>query len=128
MNGTVIGIAALLLTVTTMTFWIRALRRVAVPENNLGYVLAFLLAATLAIVSLSNNPGWIGGTASVFSVLVALFFMGTKAIGRQIVRTDAIQVGSVIPEFVSVDEHGKSFNSQTLAGSPVLIKFFRGHW
>jgi peroxiredoxin len=50
------------------------------------------------------------------------------SISRQQLGDDAIAVGSTIPSFTATDEHGKIFDSQSLAGQPVLIKFFRGHW
>ena len=40
----------------------------------------------------------------------------------------AIQVGDVLPSFEGIDEFGESFNSESLQGQLVLIKFFRAHW
>jgi hypothetical protein len=128
MHATALGICALLLTLGAGTFWIRALRRVAVPKNRAVFLTAFLLAGVLGVAALLQGAGWVGGVPAVFSIVVALFFMLTVAIGNQKTAASAIRVGDAIPAFTAVDEHGQTFNSQTLAGNPVLIKFFRGHW
>jgi peroxiredoxin len=59
---------------------------------------------------------------------VSAFFLFSIAIGDQKLADDAIQVGATIPAFTATDEHGHTFDSQSLAGHPVLIKFFRAHW
>lgn len=128
MDGTFLGVAALLLTVTAMTLWIRALRAVAVPTNRIGYMAAFGVAAGLAIAALGAGAGWVGGISALLSILVAVFFFYTKSIGLQVVDDEAIQVGSAIPAFTAIDEHGQIFDSQELSGHSVLLKFFRGHW
>ena len=43
-------------------------------------------------------------------------------------QEDTIKVGDTIPAFSGVDDQGTPFNSSSLAGKRVLIKFFRGHW
>jgi len=37
-------------------------------------------------------------------------------------------VGDQIPYFTAIDDEGVRFESDALAGTPVLIKFFRAHW
>ncbi|MFT5482246.1 MAG: hypothetical protein ACI9GW_000895 [Halieaceae bacterium] len=128
MLATALAIAALLLTLATGTFWVRALIRVALPTNRSYFLVMFLLAGALGAVALAIGPGWIGGVLAGFSVFVALFFAFTLVIGDQKVGADVIHVGASLPKFSAVDEHGETFNSVTLAGNTVLIKFFRGHW
>lgn len=128
MQATALAVAALLLTLGAGTFWVRALRRVALPANRSYFLGVFLLAGVLGVIALVQGPGWIGAVPAVFSILVALFFALTIAIGDQKVGADAIAIGASLPAFTAVDEHGETFNSVTLAGNPVLIKFFRGHW
>ena len=68
------------------------------------------------------------GRLIVRKIVSALFFSLTFAIGGQFVGPDAIAVGATLPTFTAIDEHGETFDSLSLAGSPVLIKFFRGLW
>jgi len=37
-------------------------------------------------------------------------------------------VGDTIPYFVAIDDESNRFTSDSLYGTPVLIKFFRAHW
>ena len=128
MQANALGIFALLITLGAGTLWIRALRRVALPKNRAAFLFTFLLAGALGTLALVQGTGWIGGVCSGFSIFVALFFLLTVAIGKQRTGAEVIRVGDLIPAFTAVDEHGENFDSLGLAGSPVLIKFFRGHW
>ena len=128
MNATMLGMSALVLTLVSVVLWIRAVRNVSLPENRSGYMIALVLAGVLGIVALSQSPGWLVGVPAVFSIIIALFFSLTFAIGGQFVGSDATAVGATLPTFTAIDEHGETFDSLSLAGNPVLIKFFRGHW
>ena len=66
--------------------------------------------------------------AAVLSIVIGSFFPFSVAIGRQEVAANGIQVGDTIPHFTAVDEHGQLFDSESLHGQVVLMKFFRGHW
>jgi cytochrome oxidase Cu insertion factor (SCO1/SenC/PrrC family) len=56
------------------------------------------------------------------------FFTVLVAISRQRVGPGAIQVGATLPDFEATDEEGQPFRLSRLAGQPILLKFFRGHW
>jgi cytochrome oxidase Cu insertion factor (SCO1/SenC/PrrC family) len=93
---------------------------------------AYLGLASLAVVGISSHL-WIRALKRVAipknrAVFASTFFLLTVAIGSQKVTDDAIEVGATIPSFTATDEHGQTFDSQSLAGHPALIKFFRGHW
>ena len=92
------------------------------------FVAAFLTAVALGVAAFVKGRSWIGGVAAVPAILIGLFFPFTMAISRQEAASDAIRVGDTIPRFTSVDERGEPFDSETLRGHPVLIKFFRAHW
>ncbi|MBW2280913.1 MAG: hypothetical protein JRG82_09215 [Deltaproteobacteria bacterium] len=124
----ILGLAALGVIVAAGIFWVRALQRVEIPANRGAFVAAAVLAAILGVLALASGPGWLGGIAGGLAVLVSAFFLFTIAIGDQKLPADAIQVGATIPAFTATDEHGQTFDSQSLAGHPVLIKFFRAHW
>ena len=128
MNGTALGFVALLGVVGSGVLWFRAMGAVEVPANRAGFVAAWICASALGIVAMAQGPGWFGGIAAVLSVMGSSFFLFTFAISRQQANTDAISVGATLPDFNAADEHGELFDSSSLAGHPVLIKFFRGHW
>ncbi len=128
MNATMLGMSALILTLVSVVLWMRAVRNVSLPENRSGYLIALVLAGVLGALALSQSPGWLVGVPAVFPIVIALFFSLTFAIGGQFVGPDAIAVGATLPTFTAIDENGETFDSSSLAGNPVLIKFFRGHW
>ncbi len=123
-----LGMSALILTLVSVVLWMRAVRNVSLPENRSGYLIALVLAGVLGALALSQSPGWLVGVPAVFSIVIALFFSLTVAIGGQFVGPGAIAVGATLPTFTAIDENGETFDSSSLAGNPVLIKFFRGHW
>ena len=128
MNPTMLGMSALILTGVSLALWIRAVRNVSLPENRSGYLVPLVLAGVLGAVALSQSPGWLVGVPAFFSIVIALFFSLTFAIGGQFVGPDAIAVGATLPKFTGIDEDGETFDSLNLAGNPVLIKVFRGLW
>ncbi|MCP5068085.1 MAG: hypothetical protein GY946_16105 [bacterium] len=128
MNELYLGLVALVVVAISIRFWFRALKRVEIPENRGGFIAAWIVAAGLGVAALVGEPGWLGGIAAGLAVFASGFLLLTVAIGNQKVSDAAIRVGSTIPDFTATDEHGQSFDSQSLAGHPVLIKFFRGHW
>ena len=128
MTDAILGFASLGVVAISVGLWIRALKRVEIPENRGFFVAAWVVAAALGVATLVGEPGWTGGIPAAFGIFVSLFFLVTVAIGDQKVGDGAIRVGAPIPDFTATDEHGQKFDSQSLAGHPVLIKFFRGHW
>ena len=128
MTDTYLGLASLVVVAASTALWIRALRRVKIPKNRGGFVAAWVVAAGLGVTALAGEPGWLGGIPAGIAVFASTFFLLTVAVGGQKVAGDAIRVGATIPPFAATDEHGQTFDSESLAGHPVLIKFFRGHW
>ena len=128
MTDTVLGFACLVVVALSLALWFRALGRLAIPENRSIYVAAWSLAAILGVAALLGEPGWLGGVPAGIGTFLSVFFLFTVAISRQKVGDESIQVGDTIPHFTAPDEKGEIFDSQSLAGQPMLIKFFRGHW
>ena len=128
MTDTYLGLTSLVITAISVSLWLRALVRVEIPKNRGLFVAAWGVAAGLAVTALLGEPGWLGGIAAGLALLPAGFFPFSVAIGGQKLGDEAIRVGATIPNFAATDEHGHPFDSQSLAGHPVLIKFFRGHW
>jgi len=123
-----LALTSLCISVFSMRLWSLSIKRVEIPQNRNRFVTAWAAAAGLGIVALLGEPGWLGGTLAALGTFSSLFLLFTIAISRQKVGPEAIQVGSTIPVFSAIDENGDPFHSQSLAGHPVLIKFFRAHW
>lgn len=128
MTATYLGFAALLIILVSFTLWFRAMFSVSLPKNRSPYVISWAAAALLGALALASGPGLLGGIAAGLATLVGCFGLLTVTIGGQKLGTGAIQVGQQIPKFSALDENGETFDSASLAGHPVLIKFFRGHW
>ena len=123
-----LAILALLLVVGTGVLWFRRIQGVQIPEDRTPFVLAWLGGAGLGVASLSLGEGVLAGIVAVLAILLGCFGCLTVAISRQRVDAGVIAVGRTLPPFQATDEHGESFDSAELAGKPVLLKFFRGHW
>jgi hypothetical protein len=123
-----LGLASLVVVGISIGLWIRALKRVEIPKNRGGFVATWIVAAGLGVTALACEPGWLGGIPAGLAVFASTFLLLTVVVGGQKVGDEAIRVGATIPDFTATDEHGQTFESQSLAGHPVLIKFFRGHW
>lgn len=128
MSDAYLGLASLAVVAISIRLWIAAIKRVEVPSNRVGFVAAWVAAAGLGLAALAGEPGWLGGIPASFGVVASCFLLLSVAIGGQKVGDAVIQVGDTIPDFTATDEDGQLFDSMSLAGHPVLIKFFRGHW
>ena len=128
MSHVVAGLLAFLLNAASIASWIRRINRVAIPRNRVVYVSVWISGLVLAGYALSGTPGWVAGTLAALSIPISLIGLLAFSVSRQSLADDAIQVGSAIPEFSALTHDGKLFDSATLKGKLVLIKFFRGHW
>ena len=126
--GTTLGVLALVVAAATVALWFRQIGQVDIPEDRTTYVIFFLSAAALGVGAFVAGVRWFGGVAAALAIIIGSFFPFTVAISRQEVAANSIRVGDSIPMFSALDENGETFESKTLAGKPVLIKFFRGHW
>jgi hypothetical protein len=126
--GTALGVLALLLVAGSMALWARRIRRVQIPADRRGFVACWLGGAALGILALAQGAGWIGGIPAGIAAVAGIFFSALVYISPQKVADHAIRVGESLREFKAVDENGDDFSSAGLAGQPVLLKFFRGHW
>lgn len=127
-TGTKMGVLALVMAVGTLTLWFYQVSQVALPENRTAFVVFFLAAAALGVAAFFKGAGWGGRSAALVAILIGLFLPFTVAISRQEVASHGIDVGATIPRFTALDDTRDRFDSDSLRGHPVLIKFFRGHW
>lgn len=128
MNGTTLAFLALLLVASSVALWFRAAQRVRLPENRAGFVAAWAGGAVLGVAALVRGAGWIGALPAVLAIVAGSLLTVLVAISRQKVAPGAIAVGATLPDFTAIDENDESFEAKSLAGHPVLLKFFRGHW
>ena len=127
--GTKIGVFAAILASLTAWYWFHLTGQVALPSDRTGFALVFLLCAVLGVLAFIKRTSWLGAVPPVFAIVVGLFFPVTMLISEQVISPDAaIEVGDRIPRFTSIDDAGVEFDSRSLNGHLVLIKFFRAHW
>ena len=128
MNGTALAFLALLLVAGAGALWFRAALGVRLPKNRSAFVAAWFGGAVLGVAALIQGAGWIGALPSVLAIVGGSFLTFSVSVSRQTAAPDVISVGSTLPDFSATDENGETFKASSLAGHPVLIKFFRGHW
>lgn len=128
MTDTLLAFTALGIVLGAGFLWVQAIKQVSIPSNRGLYLTAILTALCCAVFAFQGSPGWIGGIAAGLALLVCVFFLLTFAISAQKLGSKAIKVGDQIPAFNATTAEGESFDSTSLAGTPVLLKFFRGHW
>ena len=128
-TGTKIGIVALLLAAATVVLWFSLTRAVALPDDRTPFVVAFLSAAALGVFAYVKGTSILGAFPPAIAILIGLFLPFTMYISPQTLDAGkSIKVGDTIPHFTALDENEKTFDSASLHGHLVLIKFFRAHW
>ena len=128
-TGTKIALVAAVIAAVTARYWFYLTAEVALPTDRTGFVIVFLSAAALGVYALIKRTSWLGAIPAVFAIVVGAFLPFTVSISTQIVERDSvIEVGDSMPQFTSIDGQGQAFDSASLNGHLVLIKFFRAHW
>jgi CHASE2 domain-containing sensor protein len=127
-SGTKFGLLAFVVAIGCTIAWFSAAREVDLPSTRAGFVAVWLSAVAFGVTAFVKGPGWIGVLPALAGIVIGGFLTFTVYISPQEVASDAIQVGDTIPPFTSVDDRGQAFDSASLDGKPVLMKFFRAHW
>lgn len=121
-----LGLLGLLIILGTLGTWFWRAWRVKIPTSTpYPFIILWALGFVLGLVAL------IGGTESAYAswaVGVGAVMLYLVFTGAQKVSDNMVNVGDQIPAFTATDDQGSTFDSSSLAGSKVLIKFFRGHW
>ncbi len=126
-TGTILGVVALLLAATTAAYWFSLASEVSLPEDRTLFVVTWLFAAALGASAFFKRPGIIGGIPATLSILIGLFLPFTIYVSPQTLGEGTIKVGDPLPHFAAPTDQGE-FDSNSLNGHLVLIKFFRAHW
>ena len=128
-TGTKLGLIALFLAVGTTAFWFYLTREVRIPEDRTPFVVVFVGSALLGVFAFFKGTSILGALPPIVAVVLGLFLPFTMSISAQSVDdSSVIAVGDTLPPFSALTGQGESFDSATLSGELVLIKFFRGHW
>jgi cytochrome oxidase Cu insertion factor (SCO1/SenC/PrrC family) len=108
--------------------WFRLVYAVALPKNRIGFLASMAIGICFAVAGLWQGAGLVGGIFATLSILLGGFFVFTWSISKQIGGSGKFQPGLPLLAFSAPDHSGNTFDSSTLDGRPVLLKFFRGHW
>jgi len=128
-TGTKIGLLALALAFGTVALWSYLIRQVSIPEDKTAFIVAFVSAAVLGVTALVKGTSLPGAVPAVLAVFIGCLLPFTMSIAPQVVVVaDVIKVGDTLPHFTAPDDRGQIFDSKSLYGHLVLIKFFRAHW
>ena len=88
-----------------------------------------MFSALLGILALIKATSLTGRVPPAFAIIVSSFLTFTVYISPQKVDVvSVIKVGDIIPKFQALDDREIIFESKSLNGHLVLIKFFRAHW
>lgn len=127
-SAALLGLASLSIFASTTAVWFIRAMRVDIPDSRWSFLLGWASAGLLGAASFaSSGASWLSGIFGSLSLLGSLMMLSLYALGKQ-KGSNSIKVGDVIPAFESLDDEGQTYSSQTLIGTPTLIKFFRGHW
>jgi peroxiredoxin len=90
--------------------------------------LLMVLAVVLAGAGFLLQPGIAGYALGGIALVPALLFLLATSTSGLPDQKLAVAVGQPAPDFAVTDADGRPFRLSELAGSPVLLKFYRGYW
>jgi hypothetical protein len=128
MSGQILGLVGFAIVVAAGIRWYTLIQQVAIPRDRTLLYGCFGVGAFFGLLALFNQPGWAVGLLALLAVLVGTLLPALRLRSDQAKNEPACPVGAAVPFFTAVDDHGRHFDSNQLAGKPYLLKFFRGHW
>lgn len=128
MSGLLFASGAAVITVGTAVYWMGLINRVALAERR--WVVNVLLGATivLSLAAFEQGVGVLGSSLAGLSLAVGVIYFGLLTLAGQSTQASSLAVGTPLPQFTAPDHDGNPFSLSSLAGHPVLLKLFRGHW
>ena len=120
-----LGLFSLVVGLVVTARWLQLAWRVDIPRNPTAFRIAWGVGLLFGVFAVVWNTG--DGFAP-WGVGVGLLMLYLSFTGGQRAGEGGLNVGDSLPAFTGVDETGASFDSTSLQGSRVLLKFFRGHW
>jgi len=127
-SGALLASLALAIAVAAAAEFARRIRRVAVPARRIGFDLAFATALALGVAAFVRGVGFAAGAAAAVACAIGAAMLGVRLQSAQSGNRPRVAVGAPILDFTAPDEHGRPFRLSSLAGRPILLKLFRGHW
>jgi hypothetical protein len=128
MNATLLGLASLAIALANGAWFLARMRRVALPQNRIAHELLWATALALGALALGSGTSWLGAVSAGLGAALGGLMLFLRALSPQARNVPAVAVGGRVPAFSAPDEDGAQFSSDSLAGRPFLLKFFRGHW
>src|SRR5690349_12978519 len=122
--GMTLAIVSLILIVGAVA-WTNITGRPVPPTAERGVAFA---ATVLAGIALLSHPGMVGYGVGAMAFVLGGFFSFLTFMSGLPDQQAAVEVGRRAPDFRSLDADGREFQLSELAGTRVLLKFFRGTW
>jgi hypothetical protein len=120
-----LGFIALVMVLGTLSRWFYRAWQVNVPNTPYLFQALAVISLVLGMISVYIDAG---STAAGWAIGLSVLFLYLTSTGAQRVDDAMVAVGDTLPSFTAPDDNGNVFDSTSLAGSRVLLKFFRGHW
>lgn len=134
MSGVGLAATGMALVLLGWVTYLATVPRGTVPVVPTRHMIAEGVGLLLAIGALTQ----LGGAS--LSVVIAIGLMTTVSVTggslffflltqrKTPIGDITIAVGDTLPRFTATDHEGAAFDSESLRGERVLLKFFRGHW
>ena len=120
-----LGIAAFVVVFGAVARWFQLAWRVDLPQDPTGFRVVIGIGLLLGVASVATQSG---GALAYGAMGLAAFYLYLSFTGWQRNADTRVDVGDAMPAFSAPDDTNSTFDSASLAGSRVLLKFFRGHW
>jgi len=112
-----------------LVVWVRAMKQVSMGKRRRLLEAIAVAATILGVAAFLGEPGMVGAILAGMSILAGAGYLGLGFfVSVQSKQAPAVTVGTPLPAFSAPDENGDPFDIASLRGSPIVLKFFRGHW
>ncbi|MCP5060573.1 MAG: hypothetical protein GY937_28080 [bacterium] len=128
MSATTLALLGAALLGGALYLWFRMMKEVALEGRRWISVSMVGASVLLAIAAFSGDPGLVPGILAGTTAALGAGFLFLVMLSPQSKQPPAFELGSPLPDFAAPDENGQPFAISSMAGIPVLLKFFRGHW
>lgn len=128
MSATTLAYLGFALLGGALFLWYRMMIEVALEGRRWISVSMVSASVVLAIAAFTGDPGLLPGILAGITAVLGAGFLFLLMLSPQSKQPPAFELGSPMPDFAAPDENGQPFTVSSLAGKPVLLKFFRGHW
>jgi len=128
MSATPLALLGAALLGGSLVLWFRMLKQVALAGRRWILLSAVGAAVLLALGAFAQGAGLLVGLLAGVTALAGVGFLFLALLAPQSKQSPAVAVGEPLPDFTAPDENDQPFSLASLAGKPVLLKVFRGHW